>query len=680
MKISFLERAEKIFRRIPVWFLFVILGIITYGLLISKMGFYLDDWYIVLFQKYFGAGHFAEFFKGDRPFFGFVYDIFVPIFKDSRIGWQLFALATHILTAIVFWYLLELLAPKHKWFNVIAGLFFLVYPGFKFHWFSVMYSQVFFLYAVYFLSFVLMVRAISANKARVWYVIGAMLCQIIGIVPQESFLGLEFVRPILLYIALQNIDPVSRKRNLQKTLIWWLPYLVVFISFSMFRVFNSGIYSYQVSILDLVKENPGETLVLLINNVLTGLTQGIVLAWTSTLNIFSGSPFSKYNFLLAGFAFLSAAIAYLSIFQQKNEPGEKGRKTFAGAIWIGVFSAIAGILPFLAGGFQVNLGFPNNRYLIAVAPGAAVFLAAILEYFLRSDQQKKVIGALFVGMAMATQLVTARSFELNWKYQQEFFWQLYWRAPAIEKNTLLITEDLPFSRYSSGTSLTAPLNLIYDPENQSEAISYALILMSQQRDMVKDFQIGNQIEYQLRSFTFSGDTSNILIFEKPSEGCLRVMTSLDTVDEVFSAGYQGYLPDNFDWINPDVITTKAANTTELPAVFWGNENQEQWCYYFEKADLARQQKKWEEVVYLYDEGAKKGFMPLNQFEWLPLFEAYLRIGETDKALAIVQFIPDFDSEKNDAFCKLWATIGLNNAKTIAYDQFLAISKCERTDD
>lgn len=198
--------------------------------------------------------------------------------------------------------------------------------------------------------------------------------------------------------------------------------------------------------------------------------------------------------------------------------------------------------------------------------------------------------------------------------------------------------------------------------------------------MVKDFQIGNQIEYQLRSFTFSGDTSNILIFEKPSEGCLRVMTSLDTVDEVFSAGYQGYLPDNFDWINPDVITTKAANTTELPAVFWGNENQEQWCYYFEKADLARQQKKWEEVVYLYDEGAKKGFMPLNQFEWLPLFEAYLRIGETDKALAIVQFIPDFDSEKNDAFCKLWATIGLNNAKTIAYDQFLAISKCERTDD
>lgn len=141
---------------VPAWFLLI--GILAYGVLIPKLGFYLDDWYIVLHQKYFGAGSFIEFFKGDRQFFAYVYNVFVPLFKDSRIAWQVFAVLTHVFSAVVFWYLLETLNPTQKRFNLIAGLFFLVYPGFKFHWFAVMYSQIYFLYAVYILSLLLIDR------------------------------------------------------------------------------------------------------------------------------------------------------------------------------------------------------------------------------------------------------------------------------------------------------------------------------------------------------------------------------------------------------------------------------------------------------------------------------------------------------------------------------------------
>ncbi|MBA4384145.1 MAG: hypothetical protein C0410_05365 [Anaerolinea sp.] len=188
---------------------------LSYGLLIPWLGFYLDDWYIILFQKYFSAENFQLFFKEDRPLFGYVYQVFVPIFKDSRIGWQLFAVFSHALAAVCFWFLLRKVMPQRRKLAAVGALFFAVYPGFQFHWFSVMYSQVYMLFAVYFLSFILMIEGARREKGRIWFTMGAMVCQFIGIAPQESFFGLELIRPIVLLVVMHDLYSSKSQRNKQ---------------------------------------------------------------------------------------------------------------------------------------------------------------------------------------------------------------------------------------------------------------------------------------------------------------------------------------------------------------------------------------------------------------------------------------------------------------------------------
>jgi hypothetical protein len=655
----------------PVWLL--LLGILAYGLLIPKLGFYLDDWYIVLFYKYFGAGNFSEFFLGDRPLFGIIYDVFVPIFRDSRIGWQIFVLLTHVLASTVFWQFLEILFPNRRRFNLMAAIFFLVYPGFKFHWFSVMYSQVFFLYAVYFLSFVLMIKAVSSQKAKFWFVAGALLCQVIGIVPQESFLGLEFTRPVILYFAVRKCEDNHRWKRLPLTLIRWIPYLFVFLGFTLYRILSSANYSYQVSMLDLLKQDFIETFSDLVTKVILGTAQGVVSAWTSTVNVLDGNLISSRSALLVLLIVIGGGLGLFLLKQKDN--GDKVASFYGNAILLGLFAAVAALAPFLMGGFEAKLDFPNNRYLIAVAPGAAVFAAGLVEYFLRTENQKNIIAAIMTGFAVTSQLVTARGFELNWKYQAEFFQQLYWRAPAIVENTLLVSEDLPFSRYSSATSLTAPLNLLYNPESTAKEISYAMVLLTQQVDVVTDFTPGTLIDYELRSFVFSGSTDRMLLFTKPSTGCLRILTREDTADEVYSTYRANIWHEALERANTDAIILGNGQSGFSLERYYGEENPDHWCYYYEKADLARQQKDWDGVVGWFEEGFAKNYTPYNQFEWLPLLEAYIRTDNMDQVVETVNHIYDFNYEANDAFCKLWTTIGNGSGNNEIIQELNRLTQC-----
>jgi len=193
------------------------LTILTYGLLSFSLGFYLDDWYIALYQKYFGASGFIKFFEEDRPFLAYVYMLFLPIFKDSRAGWQIFAVITRWLATVSFWVLLNQLFPRLKKLWKFAAILFLVYPGFQFHWFAIMYSQVYLLMAIYFGSYLFMLKAFNQRKigfAYIGWTLAALVSLVVGIVPMEYFYGMELFRPIVLWLLLyrESRKPVTAQR------------------------------------------------------------------------------------------------------------------------------------------------------------------------------------------------------------------------------------------------------------------------------------------------------------------------------------------------------------------------------------------------------------------------------------------------------------------------------------
>ncbi len=644
------SRVLTIFQRVPMPLNLLALCVLAYGLLIPWQGFYLDDWYIVLYQKYFGAGDFSQFFAQDRPLFGYVYQVFVPLFRDSRLAWQGFALFAHALAASMFWGLLIKLFPARRKLAAVAAMLFAVYPGFQFHWFSVMYSQVFMMLSVFFLSYILMIESLKPGRGRVWFMLAALVCQVVSIVPQETFIGLEVIRPVVLGMFIWQQHSM-RSARLRKTLLAWMPYLAVLLGFVAYRLGTADQFSYKVSLFSELTSTPVPTLLRLASEAFWASVDSVLTAWVALVNLLKRDLLTTVSMAMLAVMAVAAVCAFLALRSRPED--ERSQQRNGWLIGFSLLAILGAMAPFIAGSFKVTLDFPNNRYLIALAPPACLLLATLVDGLFQTRNQKLVLFTVLIGLAVGSQFITARSYMLTWQAQQDFFWQLTWRAPGLQPNTLLVSDDIPFSRYYSGPSLTAPLNLTFAPESNSHEIPYLLLLVSQQEDDLPELVAGTPIEYSFRSFAFNGNTSDMVVFKKPADGCLRVYSPEDSTREFL------YSPRSHFWLSAIPLSNleRIISNPETPATpapeYFGTENRDQWCYFFEKADLARQQQNWTETVSIYEEAASAGFKPLMDAEWLPLVDAYLKLGEVEKAVEITHMVENKDQTNTAGFCSLW---------------------------
>ena len=468
----------------------LVVTILAYGLFTFKQGFYLDDWYITLYQKYFGATGFIKFFQEDRPFLGYVYRIFLPIFKDSPVAWQIFALFTRWLATLTFWGVLNQLFPSVKKLWKWAAILFLVYPGFQFHWFAIMYSQVYLLMAVYFASYFFMFKAVTGRKP--WWTfagwtLAALISLVIGIVPMEYFYGMELFRPIVLYLLLHREYPRPLKA-VGRALLHWLPYLAIFAGFTVFRILYSSKYSYQIGILEQLSNNPIDTLQTLLSKGVWSVFDATMTAWWNLIQLFAKDLLTFASMAMVALIIFGVVVTYLILRNGLREPGE-GKLFIRGwkIMLSGFFLTVVALAPFIAASFPVSLEFPSNRFLLALAPGISIFMVGAIDELLRTENQKLALVALLCGLSIGSHFMASRGFMLQWQAQKDFFWQLTWRVPGLLPGTALVSEDVPFSQYFSGPSMSAPLNMIYSPENKSSHLDNVILLTSSpQADVIPD--------------------------------------------------------------------------------------------------------------------------------------------------------------------------------------------------
>jgi hypothetical protein len=70
------------------------------------------------------------------------------------------------------------------------------------------------------------------------------------------------------------------------------------------------------------------------------------------------------------------------------------------------------------------------------------------------------------------------------------------------------------------------------------------------------------------------------------------------------------------------LIRETSSEPTLPESIYGKRNDQTWCYYFEKADLARQYGRWDEVARLWVEARFEGEQADNGFEYIPFIEGY----------------------------------------------------------
>ena len=102
----------------------------------------------------------------------------------------------------------------------------------------------------------------------------------------------------------------------------------------------------------------------------------------------------------------------------------------------------------------------------------------------------------------------------------------------------------------------------------------------------------------------------------------------------------------------------------LPPSLYGDGPAHGWCYYFEKADLARQQGDWEKVVKLGEQAFSTGDYPNDPLERFVFIEGYAHIGDWDKAIQYSKVSYKVSKEYvGPLLCQLWKRIEAETAQS-----------------
>jgi hypothetical protein len=484
-------------------------------------------------------------------------------------------------------------------------------------------------------------------------VIAALLCQLIGIAPTEYFYGLELTRPIVLFIVLFSQCHHTRKA-LKQTLLQWIPYLLVWLGFTAFRVGFGQSYGYPIQFFSNFHSAPLHTLLNFLGNLFWYFYDSTLQVWLNLPNIFRRNLLTSASIIMIVLILVSFGLILVNLERTVHTTKPGPHQTELALTGTGIFLTLTAMIPFVMAGFPISLDFPYNRFLLALSPGIALFITGLTGLLLRTNRQQVVLISLLACLAIGAQFLAARSFMLYWQQQTDFFAQLTWRIPGLKPGTTLITDDLGFSQYYSGTSLTAPLNLIYAPENKSADISYMMLLSSGgEASAISSLTANEPISYTYRGFQFAGNTSNLVAFVQPSGACLRVLTPQDSAAEFNDSPRAEFWSQVIPLSNPEDILTETENPATLPTDLFALPDTNQWCYFFEKADLARQQSDWQKVIDLYQQAANKGYHPNMPAEWLPLIDAYANTNQLDKAFQTTQSIKFGNPDDQVVLCNTW---------------------------
>ena len=627
------------------WFMLLIAAL-TYGLFFWKRGFYWDEfpWAWIYFRL--GPDALTKTFSTSRPFWGMIYQLTLPIIGPNPWAWQLLAMVLRYLTALLLWAILRVLWPVHPKPAFWASLFFLVYPGMGQHFIAMMYSHFYIVLSCYLLSIYLSLLALKNEKYRMVLFGASYLLATVNLLTMEYFYFLEFARIFLFWQVLSG----TNKSRIQKAVFNFLPYLLIFLCITIWRMFFFTFQnaSYPYVMLDVFRKDFLAGMLLLINNVALSFWRTVFEAWLYpllTIGITGLGPLTLTLMLIL----LFTAIFLVGIFLFKFGTEDADDRVFsrqAGFIGL-IFWGLSGGSVWVIG-IVPQLNFSMDRFMLPFMLGASLLLASLIA-LIKNQRAQMILVALLVGFAISRHFRLEDIFRRDWATQQNLFWQMTWRIPALEKGTILLSNDLPVTYYSDN-SLTGPLNWIYSPPGEMNLILYfASIRVGKTLPGVEPGQ-PHQLYYI--GPTFYGNTSNILVFDYDPPGCFRV---IDPEVEATNRLLPPALRDVARYSNQRVILFD--RKAQLPGQFYGSEPPHNWCYYFGQAELARQKGDWEQVVALGETAFALDDHPNDPVERLVFIEGYAHVEDWKKAVELSTTSNKISRNYlGPLLCKLWDRI------------------------
>jgi hypothetical protein len=635
----------------PALLLFI--GILTYLYVLPQLGYYWDDWEVVFLLNAGDRQLFADYFAFDRPF-AWPYQVMHALFGLQPLAWHIVTLLLRVAAILLLYAALTEVWPRQRVYLRWVGVLLLVYPGYLQQSISGAYNRHFTAFFLFGISIYLMVLSTRKHRLAWIYAAASWIAAFLQMWTIEYFVGLELARPFLLWQLVLRQDRLKPQAAFRKALLLSVPYLVILICYAWWRliVFPSTIpvanYAGDFKLLrdfDLS----------VISGTLSVLTRAFLDLVYSTLQVWlavlSDPEAWTFQGKISWFAFgLGALLAIVfAYFHDVRGNADKGHSSPPLSMaWFGLLTFLVGALPVWLTSKQLSQqGRWDDRFALAPMLGAGVLVIWLVASVVRARMQRVVLAVL-LALSITTQILVVNRYRLDWGIQNQYYWQLHWRVPALKPGTAIITFEQP-AQSVPGYDASFAMNVLFDGKVEDDLVPYWFF--TNDRFLNFDLEPERTISYRDRNLRFRGNTSEALsIIHQGASRCLQVLDE-PYADQPFYGTHQEQL---VRISNVSRILGDSASEPD-PRVF-GPEPPRTWCYYFQKADLARQFMDWEAVIRLEHEARSRGYSPGFGVELLPFIEAHARLGDWQGALDLSLEAQGIISEMEPVLCSTWTRI------------------------
>ncbi len=601
------------------WLLVALLG---HGLLLPWLGFYWDDWtpLLVALMPQTTWRDFMAAFAQNRPLSGLLFWLLMHLLGPRPWAWHLFILGLRALAAGLVARLVTRLWPQRSGLAWWTGVFLALYPAFRLQPMAVAFTPHLLSMALSLASLLAFWEGWQARGRRRWYLwIASWGAMLLSLFLLEYYIGLEALRMLGLLVLARR---ARSREDRQQVLAYALPYLgLLALGIWGVRVWSRppepGV-GWQM-----LRQRPG----LYPYTVLYLLLQG----WFPE-RFFDPRLWKDLGEFvwLALTGLVALGVAWVILWMRPKASVQRvPEATGPGfSVWLVALLAIAaGVLPLWVNG-RVAGTLYADRFLLPALPGAALLWAALLETASCAPRLQRGIAYTLVYLAAWTLLFNGLSFVRSWRQLRWIYQQLWWRAPYVVPGTPFLGEGaqtLYIAEYVVGETLNA---LYRDAQREPHRLAYWFYPVGTMAQATR----GQVLMKQHKIWRFEGRLTDAVLFlsrkARSGQRCVWVLTP----DEVNNP----YIPEEIrplvPFSNPSRIqTTPAAQ----PPVFFGFVRQAQtWCYFYEKAELARQMGRWQDVTRLWQEAQQAQVAPKHVYELRPFILAFGHLGEWEQALAL----------------------------------------------
>lgn len=490
---------------------------------------------------------------------------------------------------------------------------------------------------------------------------GALLADFIQLFSQEFFVGVELFRPVVIWLALAGLVSPWKAR-LRRTILYWVPYLILFVAYLYWRLAlmpTPGTDRNTPRLLYGLLTTPLESFAELARIFAQSVVEMMLGVWYRTIEpgLFTAEPPANLvAWALAGIT--TGLLLAFFLWQARRKPGaveQAGgeRDWYATAIPVGFIAMILGFAPGWSIGRHIYdlSGMYNDRFGMAAMFGASLLIVGLVEALLRKETYRVVLLCLLVGLAVGQNFRTANTYRWSWEKQLRLYWQLKWRAPELKPPTTIMGEGA-LAPYIGSWANTSAIVQMYAPEKDVHYMDFWYLDISK-ANLMAHVEERKPVEDWKNFMYYSTPAENsIAISYKPEDQqCLWVLTRYDKTNPyITDLEYAAMQLTNLDRIAPETSRT-------LRADIFGPEIPHDWCYYYQKGDLARQFGDWPEVVRLWNEAEQQDLRPLVGVEYSPFIEGFAHTGDFEQALELTRSAALMDYKMRDYLCMTWNRIG-----------------------